>query len=187
MQARFASTASRSEHLSPDRICRLGIGRTFQIVKPFAGLSVEDNLITAAYFGASRHKRRADALCILPRHSRRIRPGGRGRQPASTLTLSGQKRLELARAIATGARLVLIDEVMAGLTATEVAAMLGTIRRIQESRRLTLIVIEHVMRAVMQLAHRIVVLHHGELIAQGDPASIANDPQVLRVYLGEAA
>jgi branched-chain amino acid transport system ATP-binding protein len=174
-------------HLSPDRICRLGIGRTFQIVKPFTGLSVEDNLITAAYFGASRYKRRADALAYCQGILDEFELAGLARQPAGTLTLSGQKRLELARAIATGARLVLIDEVMAGLTATEVTAMLGTIRRIQESRRLTLIVIEHVMRAVMQLAHRIVVLHHGELIAQGDPASIASDPQVLRVYLGEAA
>jgi branched-chain amino acid transport system ATP-binding protein len=174
-------------HLSPDRICRLGVGRTFQIVKPFAGLPVEDNLMIAAYFGSSRYKRRADALAYSHAILDELELSSVAKQPASTLTLSGQKRLELARAIATGARLVLIDEAMAGLTATEVAAMLATIRRIQESRRLTLIVIEHVMRAVMQLAHRIVVLHHGELIAQGDPASIANDPQVLRVYLGEAA
>ena len=94
---------------------------------------------------------------------------------AGTLTLSGQKRLELARAVATGAQLVLLDEVMAGLTPTEVGAMLETLRRVQATRGLTLLVIEHVMRALMQLAHRIVVLHHGELIAQGDPARSRSD------------
>jgi branched-chain amino acid transport system ATP-binding protein len=173
--------------LRPDQICRLGVGRTFQIVKPFAGLSVEDNLVTAAYFGASKHRRRADALAYCHGILDEFGLAHAARQLAGTLTLSGQKRLELARAIATGARLVLIDEAMAGLTAIEVAAMLETIRTVQRTRALTLIVIEHVMRAVMQLAGRIIVLHHGELIAQGDPATIANDPNVLRVYLGETA
>ena len=173
--------------LRPDQICRLGIGRTFQIVKPFAGLSVEDNLVTAASFGTARFKRRADAAAFSRGILEDFGLTSVAGQPAGRLTLSGQKRLELARAIATGARLVLIDEVMAGLTPTEVAAMLETIRNVRCSRDLTLIVIEHVMRAVMQLAQRIIVLHHGELIAQGAPEAIANDPQVLRVYLGEAA
>ena len=173
--------------LRPDQICRLGIGRTFQIVKPFAGLSVEDNLVTAASFGTARFKRRADAVAFSRGILEDFGLTSVAGQPAGTLTLSGQKRLELARAIATGARLVLIDEAMAGLTPTEVAAMLETIRNVHRSRDLTLIVIEHVMRAVMQLAQRIIVLHHGELIAQGAPEAIANDPQVLRVYLGEAA
>ena len=173
--------------LRPEQICRLGIGRTFQIVKPFAGLSVEDNLVTAACFGTARFKRRADAAAFSRGILEDFGLTSVAAQPAGTLTLSGQKRLELARAIATGARLVLIDEVMAGLTPTEVAAMLETIRNVHCSRDLTLIVIEHVMRAVMQLAQRIIVLHHGELIAQGAPEAIANDPQVLRVYLGEAA
>jgi len=173
--------------LRPDQICQLGIGRTFQIVKPFAGLSVEDNLVTAASFGTARFKRRADAVAFSRGILEDFGLTSVAGQPAGTLTLSGQKRLELARAIATGARLVLIDEVMAGLTPTEVAAMLETIRNVHCSRDLTLIVIEHVMRAVMQLAQRIIVLHHGELIAQGAPEAIANDPQVLRVYLGEAA
>ncbi len=173
--------------LRPDQICRLGIGRTFQIVKPFAGLSVEDNLVTAASFGTARFKRRADAAAFSRGILEDFGLTSVAGQPAGTLTLSGQKRLELARAIATGARLVLIDEAMAGLTPTEVAAMLETIRNVHRSRDLTLIVIEHVMRAVMQLAQRIIVLHHGELIAQGTPEAIANDPQVLRIYLGEAA
>jgi branched-chain amino acid transport system ATP-binding protein len=172
--------------LRPDQICRLGVGRTFQIVKPFAGIAVEDNLITAAYFGAAQYKRRADAARFCHGVLEEFGLMQAARQPAGTLTLSGQKRLELARAVATGAKLVLIDEVMAGLTAPEVTAMLDTVRRVRSARGLTLIVIEHVMRAVMQLADRIVVLHHGERIAEGDPATIAADPHVLRVYLGEA-
>jgi len=100
------------------------------------------------------------------------------------LTLSGQKRLEIARAIATGARLVLLDEVMAGLTPTEVAQMLQTLRRLQAARGLTLLVIEHVMRALMDLCSRIVVLHHGQLIAQGTPQEIGDNAQVLAVYFG---
>ena len=173
--------------LRPDRICRLGIGRTFQIVKPFAGLSVEDNLVAAACFGAAGLRRRAAALAYSYGILEEFGLAQVAKKTAGTLTLSGQKRLELARAVATGAKLLLIDEVMAGLTATEVGAMLDTLRSVKQMRGLTLIVIEHVMRAVMQLAHRVVVLHHGELIADGDPASIAQHPQVLRVYLGEAA
>ncbi len=106
---------------------------------------------------------------------------------AETLTLSGQKRLEVARAIATGARFLLLDEVMAGLTPPEVAEMLGMLDAVRRRHRLTLLVIEHVMKALMQLSDRILVLHHGELIATGAPADIARDPTVLRVYYGEGA
>ena len=150
-------------------------------------MSVEDNLVAAACFGAAGLRRRADALAYSHGILEEFGLAQVAKKTAGTLTLSGQKRLELARAVATGAKLLLIDEVMAGLTATEVGAMLDTLRSVKQMRGLTLIVIEHVMRAVMQLAHRIVVLHHGELIADGDPASIAQHPQVLRVYLGEAA
>jgi branched-chain amino acid transport system ATP-binding protein len=107
-------------------------------------------------------------------------------QPAHTLTLSGQKRLEIARAVATGAQLVLLDEVMAGLTPTEVAQMLHTLRKLHATRGLTLLVIEHVMRALMELCEEIVVLHHGSLIAQGTPAHIAQDPQVHAAYFGDS-
>jgi branched-chain amino acid transport system ATP-binding protein len=105
-------------------------------------------------------------------------------RPASTLTLSGQKRLEIARAVATGGQLVLLDEVMAGLTPVEVAQMLQTLRRLHEARGLTLLVIEHVMRALMELCSHIVVLHHGELIAQGTPQEIGANAKVLSVYFG---
>ncbi len=170
--------------LSPDRVCRLGVGRTFQIVKPFPALTVRENLRTAAMFGrasmpnaaaADRHTRPVlDALGLADAADR----------PAATLTLSGQKRLEIARAVATGANLVLLDEVMAGLTPIEVAQMLETLRRLRESHGLTLLVIEHVMRALMELCSRIVVLHHGERIAMGTPGDIGADPRVLAAYLG---
>jgi len=183
----IAFAGGRIDGLSPDRICRLGIARTFQIVKPFPGLTVLENLRTAAMFGrAGLHDRReadAAAMAVLEE----VGMAALASAPAATLTLAGQKRLEVARAIATGARLVLLDEVMAGLTATEVAQMLDTLRRVRDARRLTLIVIEHVMQALMKLCARIVVLHHGERIAEGTPEAIGNDPRVLSVYFGTAA
>ena len=173
--------------LSPDRICRLGIARTFQIVKPFAGLTVRENVRTAALFGRVGLRRARDA----DRHAQPILDAlglaADADRPAAELTLSGQKRLEIARAVATGARLVLLDEVMAGLTPTEVAQMLDTLRQIRRERGLTLLVIEHVMRALMDLCARIVVLHHGERIAAGTPEEIGRDGRVLAVYFGAHA
>ena len=170
--------------LSPDRVCRLGVGRTFQIVKPFAALTVRENLRTAAMFGRAAAKSAAEADRQTAPVLDALGLADAADRPASTLTLSGQKRLEIARAVATGAELVLLDEVMAGLTPTEVQQMLATLRRLRESRGLTLLVIEHVMRALMELCTRIVVLHHGERIATGTPDEIGADPQVLAAYLG---
>jgi len=173
--------------LSPDRICRLGVARTFQIVKPFPALTVLENLRTAAMFGSAQvhDARRADESSRMVLHELGL--DDVADRPASTLTLSGQKRLEIARAIATGAKLVLLDEVMAGLTPTEVAHMLDTLRRVHAARRLTLVVIEHVMSALMTLCSRIVVLHHGQLIAEGAPQEIGRNEKVLSVYFGQAA
>ncbi len=173
--------------LPPHRICRLGIARTFQIVRPFGGLTVEDNVATAAMFGAAQAAspaaaaERARAVLAL------VGLAERAGDLAETLTLSGQKRLELARAVATGGRLLMLDEVMAGLTPAEVAAMLEIVRRLHREYGLTILIIEHVMRALMQLAGRIVVLHHGEKIAEGPPAAIGADPRVHEVYFGAAA
>lgn len=173
--------------LPPHRICRLGIARTFQIVRPFGGLTVEDNVATAAMFGAAQAASPAAAaeraLAVLALVGLAERAG----DLAETLTLSGQKRLELARAVATGGRLLMLDEVMAGLTPAEVATMLEIVRRLHREYGLTILVIEHVMRALMQLAGRIVVLHHGEKIAEGPPAAIGADPRVHEVYFGAAA
>ena len=171
----------------PDQICRSGIARTFQIVRPFRGLSVLENVETAALFGPA-----VAPDAVLARESARailadLDLSDRAAQPAGTLTLAGQKRLEVARALATRPRVLLLDEVMAGLTPSEVQAMLACLRRLREKHELTLLVIEHVMRALMQLCGRIIVLHHGEVIAEGSPAGIARDPRVLSVYFGEAA
>ena len=172
--------------LSPDRVCRLGVGRTFQIVKPFPALTVRENLRTAAMFGVASMPNAAAADRYAQPVLDALGLAEAAERPASTLTLSGQKRLEIARAVATGAKLVLLDEVMAGLTPTEVAQMLETLRRLRASHGLTLLVIEHVMRALMDLCSRIVVLHHGERIAIGTPDEIGADPRVLAAYLGGA-
>ncbi len=173
--------------LRPDQICRLGVARTFQIVKPFANLTVLENLRTAALFGKAQHASAASADAASQRVLKEVGLADVADRPAATLTLSGQKRLEIARAVASGAQLVLLDEVMAGLTPTEVAGMLKTLRVLHTSRGLTLLVIEHVMRVLMDLCEKIVVLHHGQLIAQGAPGDIARDSQVLAVYFGAPA
>ncbi|MEO6270185.1 MAG: ABC transporter ATP-binding protein [Lautropia sp.] len=173
--------------LRPDQICRRGIARTFQIVKPFPALTVLENLRTAAMFGKAQYRRADEADQASRQVLEEVGLADSADRAASTLTLSGQKRLEIARAIATGARLMMLDEVMAGLTPTEVAQMLQTLREIHAARGLTLLVIEHVMRALMDLCSHIVVLHLGELIAQGAPQEIGRDPRVLAVYLGASA
>jgi len=166
----------------PDQVCAAGIGRTFQIVKPFAGLSVLDNVIVGAL---QREKgvpsARTAALKILAR----LKLDAKGDLPASSLTLPDRKRLEVARALATRPRLLLLDEVMAGLRPTECDEMVAVFRDLNRSDGLTILLIEHVMRAVMALAQKVVVLHHGEIIAQGAPAEVVRDPAVLECYLGE--
>jgi branched-chain amino acid transport system ATP-binding protein len=169
--------------LSPDEICRRGVGRTFQTARPFAGLTVLDNVATAARFGVGRLDERAArerGLALLER----VGLSARRHDAAADLTLSGQKRLEVARAVATGAKLLLLDEVLAGLTPAEVRQMLEVIIGLQGEHDLTLLIIEHVMRALMRIADRILVLHHGEMIAHGTPSEIANDQGVLDCYLG---
>lgn len=173
--------------LPPHRICRLGVARTFQIVRPFGGLSVEANVATAAMFGAAQAPSPAAAAERARAVLDLVGLGGRGGDLAETLTLSGQKRLELARAVATGGKLLMLDEVMAGLTPTEVAAMIDIVRRLHREYGLTILVIEHVMKALMQLAGRIVVLHHGEKIAEGTPAAIGADARVHATYFGGRA
>ena len=156
-------------------------------MKPFGGLSVLDNVTVAALYGNPERPSQRDAETQAAAALTAVGLAERADQPASTLTLSGQKRLEVARALGTGARVLLLDEIMAGLTPTEVAEMLQLLAAVRKRHGLTLLVIEHVMRALMQQSDRIIVLHHGELIAIGDPAAIARDPTVLRVYYGEVA
>ena len=166
----------------PDQICFAGIGRTFQIVKPFAGLSVLDNVIVGAFNRTTRlAEARQSASAILDK----LGLGHKRDLPASSLTLPDRKRLEVARALATRPKLLLLDEVMAGLRPTECDLMVDVFRELNAKDGLTILLIEHVMRAVMALARRIVVLHHGEIIARGAPQEVVRDPAVLECYLGE--
>lgn len=181
-EIRFAG--KRISGLEPEQICAAGIGRTFQIVKPFAGLSVLDNVIVGAL-----HKERnvIDARKRAQGILEQLGMAAKAQQPAAALTLPERKRLEVARALATRPRLLLLDEVMAGLRPTEVDGMVRLFETIHREEGMTILLIEHVMRAVMALAQHIVVLHHGEIIARGEPAQVVKNEAVLACYLGSEA
>ena len=168
--------------LRPDQICAAGIGRTFQVVKPFAGLSVLDNVMVGAFL---KEKTSAGARKVSLAVLEKLHLAAKCDLPASSLTLPDRKRLEVARALATRPRLLLLDEAMAGLRPTECDQMVDVFRELNRTDGLTILLIEHVMRAVMALAQHIGVLHHGEVIARGNPAQIVRDPAVLECYLGE--
>ncbi|HTG98130.1 MAG TPA: ABC transporter ATP-binding protein [Burkholderiales bacterium] len=172
----------RIDGLRPDQVCAAGIGRTFQLVKPFAGLTVLDNVIVGAL---QRERTVAGARGHAGSILRKLGLDAKAHLPASSLTLPDRKRLEVARALATRPRLLLLDEVMAGLRPTECDQMVEVFRDINRAEGLTILLIEHVMRAVMALARHIGVLHHGEVIARGTPEQVVRDPAVLECYLGE--
>jgi branched-chain amino acid transport system ATP-binding protein len=174
----------RIDGQAPDVVCRRGIGRTFQIVRPFPALSVEDNVVIGALL--RRHDvaaARRHALAVLER----LDLVDKRTQPAAALTLPDRKRLEVARALATDPKLLLLDEVMAGLRPTETDRMVAILAALNRDSGLTIVLIEHVMRAVMALARRVVVLHHGAAIAEGPPRAIVRDPAVIDCYLGAEA
>ncbi|MDZ4736942.1 MAG: ABC transporter ATP-binding protein [Rhodospirillaceae bacterium] len=173
--------------LRPDAINRRGIARTFQIVRPFRSMTVRENVMIGALFGAGADETLAAAEKDAARILHEVGLAGEADLPAGALTLAGQKRLEIARALATRPRLLLLDEVMAGLTPTEVAAARDMIRRLHKDHALTILIIEHVMTALMELGRRIVVLHHGLKIAEGTPDAIAASPRVQEAYLGQPA
>ena len=170
--------------LPAHRVCAAGVGRTFQLVKPFAGLSVLDNAIVGALNGERTVSgARARAVAVLMR----LGLSEKADVAASHLTLADRRRLEVARALATRPSLLLLDEMMAGLRPTEIDELVAVLRDVQREEGVTILLTEHVMRAVMALAEQIVVLHHGEVIARGKPAEIVRDPAVLDCYLGEDA
>jgi branched-chain amino acid transport system ATP-binding protein len=169
--------------LRPDQACNAGIGRTFQIVRPFGGLSVLENVVIGALRQSSDvAAARRTARGILAR----LGLDAKEAAPASSLTLPERKRLETARALATAPKILLLDEVMAGLRPVEVDAMVRTFRVLSHDTGLTILLTEHVMRAVMALSHHIVVLHHGQKICEGTPEAVARDQRVLDSYLGPA-
>jgi branched-chain amino acid transport system ATP-binding protein len=180
----IAFDGKRIDGLTADMVARRGVGRTFQLVRPFPGLTVEDNVIVGALMrrrdvGAAR-RHAHDVLARLDLFDKRT-------QLAAALTLPDRKRLEVARALATDPKLLLLDEVMAGLRPTETDRIVDILLAINRESGITILLIEHVMRAVMALAARILVLHHGAAIAEGAPEAIVREPAVVQSYLGAEA
>jgi len=174
----------RIDRLTPDAICRRGMGRTFQLVRPFPALTVEDNALVGALLRRPKvEAARAHAHDVL----RRLDLYDKRQQLASALTLPDRKRLEVARALATDPKLLLLDEVMAGLRPAETDRMVAILRALNRDSGITILLIEHVMRAVMALAARVLVLHHGAAIAEGTPDQVVCDQAVIDSYLGAEA
>jgi branched-chain amino acid transport system ATP-binding protein len=167
----------------PFEAARRGIARTFQIVQPFPRMTVVENVAAGALFGGSRGSV-ADAMAAAREQLELMGLAPFADRPASALTLAGRKRLELAKSMAMQPKLLMLDEVNAGLNASEIDGALTLIRKIAE-RGVTILIIEHLMKVVLSLASRVLVLHHGQMIAEGGAAEIVRDPRVIEAYLGE--
>ena len=170
--------------LKPYQICRKGMARTFQLVKVFPHLSVLENVLLGSLFRRSTGPHRVDAQAEAVELLELVELSDKKVSLAKDLTVAHQKRVEVARALATKPELLLLDEVMVGLNPTEVAEFIRLIKRIRD-KGITVLMIEHVMKAIMEISDRIIVLHHGEKIAEGTPQEIANSQEVIKVYLGK--
>jgi branched-chain amino acid transport system ATP-binding protein len=170
--------------LSPDRRCRLGLARSFQIPQPFGGMTVFENAVVAAAFGQGLRERDVYAPCleILDRCGL----AGKANRLAGSLTLLDRKRLELARALATKPRVLLLDEVAGGLTEHECASLVTLIRGVREAG-VSIVWIEHVVHALIAVVDRLAVLHAGAIIESGEPNAVIRSPQVAEIYMGIAA
>jgi len=166
----------------PSDICKRGMTRTFQIVKPFPEMTVTDNVMVGAF---NHHRDRAAARAKASEVIELVGLGPQAAKLGRELTVAGRKRVELAKALATEPKLMLLDEVMAGLTPSEVAGMIEVLGRVR-SAGVTMVIVEHVMQVIMNLSDRIYVLHHGEAIAEGAPDQIVSDAKVTKAYLGES-
>ncbi len=166
-------------------ICRKGLTRTFQIVRPFSNMTVLENVMIGDLFGVKRNRNiyqaRENALSILKFTGLHEKRDALGKE----LTIADRKRLEMARSLATNPKLLLLDEVLAGLTSTETEDAIQLVRKIRDEIGLTILMIEHVMKAVMDLSDRVIVLHNGQKIAEGKANEVAQNPQVIEAYLGE--
>ena len=172
--------------LRPHKICRMGVARTFQTVKVFPDMTSLNNVVLGLYFGISPGMSSTDALREATALLDFVGLEAVKATPAKDLTLANQKRLEVARALATSPELLLLDEIMAGLNPAELTQAMELITRIRD-KGITIIMIEHVMKAIMNVCERIIVLHHGEKIAEGTPQEIATSEKVIKIYLGDRA
>ncbi len=170
--------------LKPYKICRLGIARTFQTVKIFPNLPVLENVRVGAFFGSPKSPSSTEATREAAEVLDFVGLSKVGNSSAKDLTLANQKRLEVARALATKPELLLLDEMMAGLNQTEIAQAMDLVKQIRD-KGITIMMIEHVMKAIMNVCDRIIVLNYGKKIAEGTPQEIANSKTVVEVYLGE--
>lgn len=172
--------------LKPHRICKLGIARTFQTPKPFPNMTVFENVLAAARFGCTEDKGFFDVKQELNQILKKFGLAERCVIPACSLTAFEQRLLEVVRALSTKPKLLLLDEVMAGLNPTETKQMLEVVRELRDNDGITIFMIEHNMRAVMEAADRIMVLNNGAKIAEGAPEEMAKNADVIEAYLGEA-